>query len=142
MSPAPAAVNATGIAYTRCPVRDLRRARTFYENRLGLVATATVERAGRGWIEYQIGAGRLVITNRPQDGRPSSRGALVALQVGSVDGAAALLSRAGDVVVAEPVRLTSFRFVLTADPDGNRVMLYERIAGDRHGSRCVLSSTP
>jgi predicted enzyme related to lactoylglutathione lyase len=130
MSTTAAAVSVTGIAYTAYPVRNLRRARAFYEQRLGLAPTLA-GRAGAEWVEYRIGAGHLVITNRLEDGGPSAQGAVVALQVERLDAAVAALRADRGVPVAEPVTLTGFRFVLTADPEGNRVMLYERTAPRR-----------
>jgi predicted enzyme related to lactoylglutathione lyase len=129
MSTTAAALNVTGIAYTAYPVSDLGRARTFYEQRLGLAPVC----AGRGRVEYRIGTGRLVITNRPGDRRPSSQGAVLALQVENLDDAIAALHAGPGVPIAEPVTLTGFRFALTADPEGNRVMLCQRTVVLRRG---------
>ena len=49
------------IAFTGSSVTDMKRARTFYEDVLGLKASE--EMAGGKWIEYQVGNGTFAITN-------------------------------------------------------------------------------
>ena len=49
------------IAFSVYPVTDLKRARAFYEETLGLKAATAYEGNGTGWVEYEIGPSVLAI---------------------------------------------------------------------------------
>jgi catechol 2,3-dioxygenase-like lactoylglutathione lyase family enzyme len=60
------------IAFTGSSVTDIKRARAFYEDVLGLKPAE--EMAGGKWIEYEVGGGIFAITNIDRNGRPAVRG--------------------------------------------------------------------
>jgi predicted enzyme related to lactoylglutathione lyase len=71
------------IAFTGSSVTDMKRARAFYEDVLGL--RVNEEMAGGKWIEYQVGGGIFAITNIDPNWTPSSQGTAVAFEVDDLD---------------------------------------------------------
>jgi catechol 2,3-dioxygenase-like lactoylglutathione lyase family enzyme len=63
------------IAFTGSSVTDMKRARAFYENVLGLKPAQ--EMAGGKWIEYEVGGGIFAITNIDPTWTPSSQARLL-----------------------------------------------------------------
>src|SRR6516164_9684095 len=55
------------ITFVGYPVTDLRRARTFYEQTLGLTVSRVFGEDLTGWIEYDLGANTLAIGNTSPD---------------------------------------------------------------------------
>ncbi|HYR57623.1 MAG TPA: VOC family protein, partial [Chthoniobacteraceae bacterium] len=62
----------TEIAFTGTPVTDIKRARAFYEDVLGL--KPTMESAGGMWVEYDIGAATFGIGCYGEAWQPSPQG--------------------------------------------------------------------
>jgi Glyoxalase/Bleomycin resistance protein/Dioxygenase superfamily. len=81
------------IAFSCYPVTDLKRAKQFYENTLGLKQTTIWGDDNQAWIEYDIGPSTLAITNYPSEWKPSPDGGGVALEVDSFDAAIAELKK-------------------------------------------------
>jgi catechol 2,3-dioxygenase-like lactoylglutathione lyase family enzyme len=73
------------VAFTGSSVTDMKRARAFYEDVLGLKLSA--EMAGGKWIEYGVGSGTFAITNIDPTWTPSSQGTAVAFEVDDIDAA-------------------------------------------------------
>ena len=69
------------IAFVGYPVTDLRRARTFYEQTLGLTVSRVFGEDLTGWVEYDLGANTLAIGNMSPDWKPSPGGGSAALEV-------------------------------------------------------------
>ena len=67
------------IAFSCYPVTDLKRAKQFYENTLGLKQTTIWGDDNQAWIEYDIGPSTLAITNYPSEWKPSPDGGGVLL---------------------------------------------------------------
>jgi catechol 2,3-dioxygenase-like lactoylglutathione lyase family enzyme len=59
------------IAFTGTSVTDMKRARAFYEDTLGLQPSEEI--AGGKWIEYHIGNGTFAITNINPKWTPSDQ---------------------------------------------------------------------
>ena len=122
-------IKVTAIAYTAYPVTDMPRARAFYEGLLGLKTSTVFDHDGKQWIEYDIGAGTLVISNMSADKwKPSSDGPAVALEVEDVAGAAAVLRAGGVKFHIEPMDTGVCEMAIVADPDGNSLILHRRKA--------------
>lgn len=120
-------INVTAIAFTGYPVTDMPRARAFYEQVLGLKSSTVFEHEGRHWIEYDIGAGTLAISNMSMEKwKPSSDGPGIALEVADFDAAVAALRGAGVSFPLEPMDSGVCNLAVVADPDGNSVIIHKR----------------
>lgn len=117
------------IAFTGYPVTEIKRARAFYEGLLNLKASATFEHDGKSWIEYDIGAGTLAISNMsPDQWKPSSQGPVSVLEVDDFDAAVAVLKDAGVPFSVEPMDSGVCRMAIVSDPDGNSLGIHKRKA--------------
>lgn len=122
-------VRVTEIAFTGYPVTDLPRARAFYEGVLNLTVGTTFEHEGRHWVEYDIGAGTLAITNMStEQWRPSADGPSIALEVADFPAAIAALRAAEVRFAIEPMDTGVCQLAIVHDPDGNSVAIHQRKA--------------
>jgi predicted enzyme related to lactoylglutathione lyase len=114
------------IAFSCYPVTDLKRAKQFYENTLGLKQTTVWGDDNQAWIEYDIGPSTLAITNFPSEWKPSPDGGGVALEVDNFDSAIAELKKAGAKFRVEPTESPVCHMAVVFDPDGNSVCIHKR----------------
>lgn len=115
------------IAFTGYPVTDVSRARSFYEGVLGLKPSAQFEHDGRHWIEYDVGAATLAISNMSQgQWLPSSDGPCLALEVVDFDASLAALREAQVKFALEPMDSGVCRMAIILDPDGNSLAIHKR----------------
>ena len=114
------------IAFSCYPVTDLKRAKQFYENTIGLKQTTLWGDDNQAWIEYDIGPSTLAITNFPSDWKPSPDGGGVALEVDNFDTAIAELKKAGAKFRVEPTESPVCHMAVVFDPDGNSVCIHKR----------------
>lgn len=114
------------IAFTGYPVTDLARARVFYESVLGLKQSTAFEHEGAAWIEYDVGAGTLAISNMMSSWKPSPDGPSIAFEVEDFDAAVAALRQAGVKFMLEPMIGEVCSLAVVADPDGNGVAIHRR----------------
>jgi len=120
-------ISVTAIAFTGYPVTDIARARAFYEQVLGLKSSAVFEHEGRHWIEYDIGAGTLAISNMAlEKWKPSPDGPSAALEVADFDAAIATLRTAKVKFTLEPMDSGACRMAVVSDPDGNSLCIHQR----------------
>ncbi len=129
-------IRAKEIAFVGYPVTDTARAREFYGKTLGLKESSYMEfpemheGAGKGaWIEYDIGAGTLAVTNcwqpAPKDRPCKAGGPNIAIEVEDLDAAFAHLEKAG-VEIVVPIQNTPVcRFFVLCDLDGNGITLHQ-----------------
>jgi predicted enzyme related to lactoylglutathione lyase len=110
------------IAFTMYPVRDMARARAFYEGPLGLVATHDF----RGeWVEYDLPGGCFALTTMAEGVRPASdAGGSIAFEVDDVDALVTRLRGEGTRVALEPFSTPVCRMAVVIDPEGNAVTLH------------------
>jgi predicted enzyme related to lactoylglutathione lyase len=126
-NPPTRAVNVTAIAFTGYPITNLPRARAFYEGLLGLIPATTFEHENTAWIEYDLGASTLAISNMSADmWKPSPNGPTIALEVSEFDEAIAVLKDAGVPFLIEPMDSGVCRMAIVADPDGNSLVIHQR----------------
>jgi catechol 2,3-dioxygenase-like lactoylglutathione lyase family enzyme len=118
------------IAFTGYPVTDLRRARAFYEDVLGLRESRFFGAGEEGWVEYDVGAGTLSIgKGESSDWKPSSGGGSVGLEVDDFDAAIAELRSKGCAFFLEPLETPVCHMAVVSDPDGNSVTIHRRKIG-------------
>jgi predicted enzyme related to lactoylglutathione lyase len=114
-----------GIAFTAYPVTDMKRARKFYEEDLGLRVSVDLRGA---WIEYHLWDNCFAITSMLGDSaKPSSTsGGSIALEVQDVDDFVSQLRKKGAPVKVEPFSTRVCRMAVVLDPDGNALTLHAK----------------
>jgi predicted enzyme related to lactoylglutathione lyase len=114
------------IAYTVYPVKDAGRSRIFYESTLGLTPTKSFEKNGKHWIEYDIGAGTLGITDMTDDNwQPTKHGAATAVEVEDFDEAVRWLKSQSVIFQTEPWESPVCRMATVYDPDRNCLAIHK-----------------
>jgi predicted enzyme related to lactoylglutathione lyase len=121
-------MHVTEIAFSVYAVTDLKRARGFYEGRLGLKPGMVYEGDNEGWIEYEIGPGVLAVAAGYEQFKPSANGGSIALEVEDFDLAIQELTKAGSKFVMKPVDFPGCRMAAVLDPDGNTLTIHRRKA--------------
>ena len=114
------------IAFTCYPVTDLRKARQFYEDILGLIQSRQFGTDENGYVEYDIGPSTLSIGNSTPDWKPSPGGGSVGLEVDDFDAAIARLKSSGCRFRLEPLETPVCHMAVVSDPDGNSVTIHRR----------------
>jgi predicted enzyme related to lactoylglutathione lyase len=119
----------TEIAFTCYPVTDMARARSFYEDLLGLTPTMVHESedGSTAWTEYEIGSGAFSL-GKWGEWKPTAEGASVAFEVDDFDAAIAMLKEAGVPFKMEPFPTPVCRMAFVLDPDGSAVCIHKRHA--------------
>ena len=111
------------IGFVAIPVTDIKRARSFYEEVLGLKASDEMMR-GR-WIEYDVGDDTLAIANVSDTWTPSDQGTGAALEVEDFDDAIKRLKDRHVRFAAEPFETPCCHMAVIQDPDGNKLMIHK-----------------
>lgn len=116
------------IAFSGYTVTDIKRARTFYEEVLGLKPSSVYEADGMAFIEYWIGKDEdvLVIGAGAPHMSPGPNGAIVTLEVENFDEAVETLTKNKVEVIMPPQDAGPCNMMLVSDPDGNRIMIHKR----------------
>ena len=112
-----------GIGFVGVPVTDLKRARAFYEDVLGLKISD--EMMGGKWIEYGVGDDTLAIANVGDAWTPSDQGTGAALEVEDFDEAISRLKDRQVRFAAEPFETPCCHMAVIQDPDGNKLMIHK-----------------
>ena len=112
-----------GIGFVGVPVTDLKRARAFYEDVLGLKISD--EMMGGKWIEYGVGNDTLAIANVGDAWTPSDQGTGAALEVEDFDEAISRLKDRQVRFAAEPFETPCCHMAVVQDPDGNKLMIHK-----------------
>jgi predicted enzyme related to lactoylglutathione lyase len=115
------------IAFTGSSVTDMKRARAFYEDILGLEPSE--EMAGGKWIEYGVGGGIFAITNIDPKWTPSSQGTAIAFEVDDIDSMIQQLKKSGAKFFLEKSETPVCWTAIVYDPDGNKVVIHKRKSG-------------
>ena len=113
------------IAFTLYPVRDMARARGFYEETLGLRLTRR-EAHEFEWVEYDLDGGMFALTNLTEGGAPSAdAGGSIAFEVENVDETVEQLRAKGVRVKLEPLSTPVCRLAVILDSEGNALTLHQ-----------------
>lgn len=112
------------IAFTMYPVKDMARARRFYEDDLGLELTKNFRDQ---WIEYHLDNGCFSITTLATDVSPSSNsGGSIGFEVDDVDAAIAKLRAKSVRIKIEPFDTGVCRMAVVLDPEGNALTIHQK----------------
>jgi predicted enzyme related to lactoylglutathione lyase len=110
------------VAFTMLPVRDMKRARAFYEKTLGL---AVGSHSSNGiWTEYDLPRGGCVALFATQSAEPGGGGSL-AFEVADLDALIAQLDAKGLYFEARMVHSPVCRMSILKDTEGNSLILHE-----------------
>jgi predicted enzyme related to lactoylglutathione lyase len=111
------------IGFVAIPVTDIERARSFYEEVLGL--STSDEMMGGKWIEYAVGEDTLAIANVSDTWTPSDQGTGAAFEVEDFDEAIDRLRDRRVRFAAEPFETPCCHMAVVQDPDGNKLIIHK-----------------
>ena len=111
------------IGFVAVPVTNIGRARSFYEEVLGL--RTSDEMMGGKWIEYAVGEDTLAIANVSDTWTPSDQGTGAAFEVEDFDEAIGRLRDRHVRFAAEPFETPCCHMAVIQDPDGNKLMIHK-----------------
>ena len=111
------------IAFVGIPVTDMKRARAFYEDVLGLKVAE--EMMSGVWVEYAVGDDTLAIANVGEQWRPSDQGTGAALEVEDFDEAIKTLKDRQVTFTTEPMDTPCCHMAIIQDPDGNNIVIHK-----------------
>ena len=114
------------VAFTMYPITDVTRARTFYEETLGLKRGSMGNKGERYWIEYDLpGGGCLALTNFVPDKPSDAAGGTIALEVEDLDRLIADLKSKGVTFKSEIIHSPVCRMAVCLDSEGNSLLLHQ-----------------
>lgn len=119
----------SGFLHASLLVSDLARARTFYENVLGLAPSPARPKMSFDGVWYEIGAQQIHLLALPNpdsvEGRPAhgGRDRHIALAVNNLSGLKQILDNAG---VAYTLSSSGRPALFCRDPDGNAIELIQQ----------------
>jgi predicted enzyme related to lactoylglutathione lyase len=116
-------VKINGIGFVAIPVTEVARARSFYEDVLGLKASE--EMMGGNWVEYSVGDDTLAIANVGELWTPSDQGTGAALEVEDFEEAIERLKDRKIRFAAEPFETPCCHMAVVQDPDGNKLIIHK-----------------
>jgi hypothetical protein len=119
---------ANPVNWFEIPVRDLARAKAFYESVLGVEITETEMGPNKmGWFPMEMGAAGAAGTLIQGDGySPSHDGTLVYLHVDKIEPTLKAITTAGGKILMPRTSIGQHGFVARfEDTEGNRVALHE-----------------
>jgi predicted enzyme related to lactoylglutathione lyase len=112
-----------GLAFVGTPVTDMKRARSFYEEVLGLKVSE--EMMSGKWVEYSLGNNTLAIASVGPDWLPSDQGTGAALEVDNFDDAIKWLKDRKVTFSTEPFESPCCHMAIIKDPDGNQIVIHK-----------------
>jgi predicted enzyme related to lactoylglutathione lyase len=111
------------IAFLTYAVSDIKAARDFYENILGL---KLARESGGEWFEYDLADTTFAISTADMEHPVPVRGAVVALEVSDLEAEIARLHKVGVSFRQEITETSICRFAIVLDPDGREVIIHKR----------------
>jgi predicted enzyme related to lactoylglutathione lyase len=119
------------IGFVAIPVIDVKRARQFYEEVLGLKVSE--EMMNGKWVEYAVGDDTLAIANVGDQWTPSDQGTGAAFEVEDFDAAIKRLKDRHVRFAAEAFETPCCHMAVVQDPDGNKLMIHKLKPEDEKG---------
>ncbi len=114
------------VAFTMYPVRDVARARKFYEETLGLEVGMAGGQGDMHWVEYDLpGGGCLALTNTTGHDPSAKAGGTIALEVDDLDRLVETLRGKGVTFQSDIIRGPRCRTVVCLDSEGNALLLHQ-----------------
>ncbi|MGZ8336793.1 MAG: VOC family protein [Allosphingosinicella sp.] len=120
------------VAFTMYPVKNMPRARAFYEETLGLGPSPNG--AASPWVEFDLpGGGCLAITTVSQSEPSSGAGGTIAFEVDDLPALIDELKGKGVAFLADDIESPVCRMAVCVDPDGNSIILHKLKSEDERG---------
>ncbi len=119
------------IGFVAIPVRDIPRARRFYEEVLGL--SVSDQMMGGKWIEYAVGDDTLAIASIDELWTPSDQGTGAAFEVENFREAIKHLKDQQVRFAVEPFETPCCEMAVVQDPDGNKLIIHKLKPEDQKG---------
>lgn len=114
------------IAFVTYPIRDVSRARDFYENTLGLKLGLHGNQGDKWWIEYDLpGGGCVALTNFTEGAPSASAGGQIAFEVENLDKLIADLRAKNVVFKSGVIAGPRCRMAVCLDSEGNSILLHQ-----------------
>ncbi|MGQ0532307.1 MAG: VOC family protein [Caulobacteraceae bacterium] len=114
------------VAFTMYPVKDVARARDFYENKLGLKVGMNGNFGDKWWIEYDLpGGGCFALENFGEAEPSANSGGTIAFEVEDLDKLIADLKAQNVVLKGDLVHGPNCRMQVCLDTEGNAVLLHQ-----------------
>jgi len=114
------------VAFTMYPIRDVDRARVFYENKLGLKIGSHGNQGDKHWIEYDLpGGGCIALTNFIPDEPSAKAGGTIALEVADLDALIADLESKDVFFTSDIIPSPVCRMAVCLDSEGNSILLHQ-----------------
>lgn len=115
------------VAFTMYPIKDVERARKFYEETMGLKPGSNGSPDGeRWWIEYDLpGGGCFALTNFTDEAPSDAAGGTIAFEVTDLDALIADLRAKGVTFKSDIIHGPACRMAVCLDPDGNSILLHQ-----------------
>ncbi len=123
------AAKSNPVIWFEIPVKDMARARRFYESALGLTLSPPAEMFGMTLSFFPmernvVGAGGALITS--ETAQPSQQGTTIYFGVESIDSVLERITRAGGKICLPRTTIGQYGFMAHfQDTEGNRVALHE-----------------
>lgn len=118
------AIRVLEAAFTGYPVKDMKRARHFYETILNLKPTSEPE--GDIWIEYDLNGCTLGLwAGGEETWSPSTNGPSLALEVDDYEQTMATLRAEGVPILMDTIDTPVCRMSVIGDPEGNSLIIHK-----------------
>jgi len=114
------------VAFTMYPVKDVPRARDFYENKLNLKVGSHGGHGNQWWIEYDLpGGGCFALYSFGDDQPSAAAGGTIAFEVADLDALIADLKAKNVEFKGDVVRGPNCRMAVCLDSEGNSLLLHQ-----------------
>ena len=114
------------VAFTMYPVTDVKRARKFYEETLGLKVGMAGGQGDMYWVEYDLpGGGCLALTNTTGEAPSAAAGGTIALEVEDLPALMQQLKERGVAFKSDVIRGPRCRMAVCLDSEGNSLLLHQ-----------------
>ncbi|MES1203573.1 MAG: VOC family protein [Pseudomonadota bacterium] len=114
------------VAFTMYPVKDVARARAFYEGTLGLNVGSHGDHGGKSWIEYDLpGGGCIALENFTGEEPSAKAGGTIALEVEDLDALIADLKAKNVEFRTDIIDSPVCRMSVILDSEGNSILLHQ-----------------
>lgn len=113
------------VAFTMYPVRDVARARKFYEETLGLTVGMAGNHGDMHWIEYDLPAGGCLALTNATDELPRASGGTIALEVEDLHTLIAELKGKSVAFKSDVIRGPKCQMAVCLDSEGNSLLLHQ-----------------
>jgi predicted enzyme related to lactoylglutathione lyase len=114
------------VAFTMYPIRDVARARAFYEQTLGLTRGSMGNQGDNYWIEYDLPQGGcLALTNFIADQPSDAAGGTIAFEVDDLDTLVTDLKSKNVTFKSDIIHSPVCRMAVILDSEGNSILLHQ-----------------